>query len=306
MNAPEPRIAMRAEQALTFDCQGESLVGILHPPAPGNAARKRGIVIVVGGGPQYRAGGHRQLTLWSRRLAEEGYPVLRFDYRGMGDAHGEFLGFQHVDDDICAAIDTLQRALPEVDEVVLWGECDASSAILLYAHRDTRVKGVVLLNPWVRTEAVAAKAILRFYYLQRLMQPSFWKKLASGKFNPFKSLRSLWSLWLQSRIARPSTGAAVPAAALSLGAPVPRDLPLPDGMLMGLQRFAGPLMLVMSGRDLIAREFDVLIGGSSAWQAALGRNGTKRHDMPDGDHTFSSARQRGQVLAWGLDWLRSW
>lgn len=304
MNAPEPRPLVHAERALTFECHGEPLVGILHQPATATP-KKRGIVVVVGGGPQYRAGGHRQLTLWSRRLAEEGHPVLRFDYRGMGDAHGDFPGFQNVDDDIRAAIDTLQREVPGVDEVVLWGECDASSAILLYAHRDPRVKGAVLLNPWVRTEAVAAQAILRFYYLQRLMQPSFWKKLASGRFNPFKSLQSLWTLWRQTRAGRPATAGAA-AASLSLGAPIPRDLPLPDGMLMGLQRFTGPLMLVMSGRDLIAREFDVLIGSSPAWQAALGRNGTTRHDMPDGDHTFSSAVQRGQVLDWGLHWLRSW
>ena len=84
--------------------------------------------------------------------------MLRFDYRGMGDAHGDFVGFEHVDDDIRAAIDTFKRECPEVEEVVLWGECDASSAILFYAYRDARVKGAVLLNPWVRTEAGEARA----------------------------------------------------------------------------------------------------------------------------------------------------
>lgn len=297
------------ETALTWPCEGDALVGILHRPA--GTAQRRGVVVVVGGGPQYRAGGHRQLTLWSRRLSAEGYPVLRFDYRGMGDAHGEFRGFLDADNDIRSAVDQLLQQQPELDEVVLWGECDASSAILLYAHRDPRVKGVVLLNPWVRTEAVAAQAILRFYYLQRLLQPSFWKKLASGQLNPLTALRSLWQLLQQSRASGRASGrAAAPVAQAAsgpaLGAPIPRDLALTEGLLIGWQRFAGPILLVLSGRDLIAREFDVLTRSSEAWRAAVARPTLSRHDLPDGDHTFSSAVQRGTVVDWGLSWLRSW
>lgn len=294
-----------SESALSFDCGGDALIGILHRPAQ---PRRRGVVIVVGGGPQYRAGGHRQLTLWSRALCEQGYPVLRFDYRGMGDSHGEFQGFQQADDDIRSAVDHLLAEVPTTDEVVLWGECDASSAILLYAHRDPRVKGAVLLNPWVRTDAVAAQAILRFYYLQRVLQPSFWKKLVSGKFNPLASLRSAWSLLQQSRQSSNNAASALnpQAQTLTLGAPVPRNLPLTDGLLLGLMRFKGPIMLVLSGRDLIAREFDVLTKSSAAWQQTVATKPITRFDLADGDHTFSSAVQRGQVLGWGLDWLKRW
>ena len=41
----------------------------------------------------------------------------------------------------------------------------------------------VLLNPWVRTEAGEAKAILRYYYLRRILEPSFWKKVVSLNFD---------------------------------------------------------------------------------------------------------------------------
>ena len=289
-----------SEKAISFDCGGDALVGILHRP---QQPRKRGIVIVVGGGPQYRAGGHRQLTLWSRVLCEQGYPVLRFDYRGMGDAHGRFRGFTEVDDDIRCAVDRLAAEVPELEEVVLWGECDASSAILLYAYRDHRVKGAVLLNPWVRTEAVAAQAILRFYYVQRLMQPAFWKKLFSGKLDLAESIRSAWGLVRQSR--RPS-GAPAAAPALALDTPIPRHLPLSESLLIGLSRFGGPVMLVLSGRDLIAREFDVLTASSPVWRQAMKNKAIARFDMADGDHTFSSAAQRAQVVGWGLDWLGRW
>lgn len=289
------------EQTLAFNCHGDTLVGILHRPAE---VGTRGVVIVVGGGPQYRAGGHRQLTLWSRVLSQAGYPVLRFDYRGMGDSQGSFRGFMEADDDIRAAIDRLFLEVPDLKDVVLWGECDASSAILLYAHRDSRVSGTVLLNPWVRTETVAAQAILRFYYVQRVLQPSFWKKLFSGRLNPLASARSAWRLVQQSRSQTDGAGSA--GQQVALGAAIPRDLALTDALLLGLQRFAGPVMLVLSGRDLIAREFDVLVRGSAAWQAALNQRALQRHDMPEADHTFSSAAQRGQVVQWGLGWLRSW
>lgn len=289
-----------SESTFGFDCGGASLVGILHQPDA--SPRPRGVLFVVGGGPQYRAGGHRQLTLWSRQLSAEGFPAFRFDYRGMGDAHGRFAGFEGVDEDIKAAVDRFFAASPGLQEIVLWGECDAASAILFYAHRDPRVKGVVLLNPWVRTEAGEAKAILRFYYLQRILQPSFWKKVLSLRFNPFASAASAMKLVQQSRTA--PAGAAAPAddglgAALAGGT-------LPERLLQGLTRFQGPVLLVLSGRDLIAREFDQLVQGSAAWQAQFRQKALTRHDLPEGDHTFSSALLRNQVVGWGLQWLRSW
>ena len=39
-------------------------------------------MVIVVGGPQYRAGSHRQFTLLARHIAAAGYPVLRFDARG--------------------------------------------------------------------------------------------------------------------------------------------------------------------------------------------------------------------------------
>ena len=285
-------------QSLCFECEGAPLVGI-HHPAEGTA--ECGIVIVVGGGPQYRAGGHRQLVLWSRRFAEEGYPVLRFDYRGMGDSHGDFSGFEDVDQDIRAAIDALMRVSPTVKRVILWGECDAASAILFYAHHDPRVIGAALLNPWARTEEGQAQTVLKHYYLSRLMQRSFWLKLLRLRFNPFKSLASLASMIALSR--RQQSG---PSATLSTDTleTLPDSATLPDRMFHGLTRFQGPIMLVMSGRDNIAREFDELLGSSHKWEEALSSKPTTRFDLPEADHTFSTRLWRDQVVNWGLQWLR--
>lgn len=286
----------------TFTIEGSKgpLVAILHRPMASARAATRAIVMIVGGGPQYRVGGHRQLTLWARRLSEAGYPVLRFDHIGMGDSPGDFEGFTALDDDIRCAIDRLVIECPDVREVVLWGECSAASAALYYAFRDPRVSGAVLLNLWVRTRALAAQATLRYYYLQRLMQPSFWRKLLKGRLNLLTSAQSAVALLQQARQKGPSTSASTSD---SLTAAIPRSLPLTEGLLLGLTRFQGRLLMVQSGRDLIAREFDVIVNASPAWQQALADHGTRRHDLADGDHTFSSAAQRDQVVAWALAWL---
>ncbi len=291
-----------SEQAIKFECGGVPLVGILHRAA--QPAKKRGIVMAVAGGPQYRVGGHRQLVLWARRLAAEGYPVLRFDYRGWGDSHGEFHDYFEVDEDIRAAIDRFAAEEPGLEEIVLWGECNAASAILFYAYRDPRVRGLVLQNPWVRSEGGQARTLLRHYYLMRLRQPEFWQKLFSFKFNPWESLRSLARLIVASR-AGAATPAAEPAGS-ALAGPLSRELPLPERMFAGFSRFHGPVMLVMSNLDLIAREFDEAVRAQPAWSALLSSGAYRRHDMPEGDHTFSSAEQRGKVVSWAIAWLASW
>lgn len=290
----------------TFTIEGDKgpLVAILHRP---QAAPRIGVVMIVGGGPQYRVGGHRQLTLWARQLCAAGHAVLRFDHRGMGDSPGEFEGFTALDEDIHHAVDRLTRECPGLQEVVLWGECSAASAALYYAYRDPRITRTVLLNLWVRTKALAAKTTLRYYYVQRLMQPSLWRKLFSGKLDLMASGRSALALLKQAREQSSTTAAAASPARgdSALPGPIPRNLPLTEALLLGLTRFKGRLLMVQSGRDLIAREFDVIVKASPAWQKALAEHDVQRHDLPDGDHTFSSAVQRDQVAAWALAWLSS-
>jgi exosortase A-associated hydrolase 1 len=287
------------ETAIGFECQGDPLVGILHRP---ERPKRRGVLIIVGGGPQYRVGVHRQFVLWARRLAAEGYPVMRFDHRGMGDSYGDFRGFEWIDEDISAALARFTAEVPELEEVVLWGECDAASAILFYAYRDPRVRGLVLLNPWARTEVGEAKTVLRHYYPQRLMQPSFWLKVVRLRFNPLDSLRSVWELVNRVRRGRGSAETMLPDQQ-NLGAALSRDLPLPDRLLAGFSRFQGPVLLVMSGRDLVMREFDDWVRHHPDWQRQLPLKPVTRRDLAEADHTFSTIAWSNQVIDWAMDWL---
>ena len=76
-------------------------------------------------------------------------------------------------------------------------------------------------------------------------------------------------------------------------------------MLDGLSRFKGRILLVMSGRDMVSKEFDDLLQAAPVWQEHLAACATVRHDLQYADHTFSTGEWREQVAEWGTDWLTS-
>jgi len=286
------------EKPLVIESAGKSLVGMLHSAS---GRQETGVLVMVAGGPQYRIGGHRQLVLWARKMSSQGFPVFRFDFSGMGDSYGDYLGFENVETDIRSALDRFFEETPSLKQVVLWGECNACSASLFYAHKDSRVKGIVMLNPWVRTEQGKAKAVVKHYYLNRLTQRSFWAKVLGLKFDVVGSIRSAIQIISQ---ARGQTASASGNTKRDAAASADRR-PLPDRMLDGLSRYKGRIMLIMSGRDMVSKEFDDLLQATPAWNRQLAAHALVRHDLEYADHTFSTADWRNQVADWGIQWLKS-
>ncbi len=282
------------ESAVIFQCQGEDLLGILHFPEKSQHAKKTGFLIVVGG-PQYRVGSHRQFTLLARFMANHGVPVFRFDYRAMGDSGGDAIDFESVDDDIRAAIDVFMEKIPQIEKVVIWGLCDAASAASFYGFSDDRVAGLVLLNPWVRTEAGMAKAYIKHYYLQRLLSKEFWAKLIAGGVNLRESLSSFVGLL--------NKGRGADSAQVADSAKF-RAMPLPERMVEGLHRFTKPVLFILSGNnDFVADEFRDLVRSSDSWRRVMSRGNVKRIEFPEANHTFSKSDWRHQVELWTLEWV---
>ena len=279
------------ETGLAFDCRGERLVGVLACPAKPQTACDVGVVIVVGG-PQYRAGSHRLFVRLARALAAAGVPALRFDVRGMGDSTGSPPGFEALDDDIAAAIGSLQAACPTVRRVVLWGLCDGASAALLYVQgrADDRVAGLCLFNPWVRSETSLARTHVKHYYARRLAQRDFWSKLMSGRIAG-EAVRGLVdNLRAASRPTSVSAGGQAQC--------------YQDRMADGWNRFPGGILLGLSGEDYTAREFGEYTAADSQWRRLLCRPGVARHQLPGADHTFSSEADKQRVQRMTSDWLR--
>ena len=275
------------EEALIFPVAGERLLGIVsQPECPFDCG-----VLVVVGGPQYRVGSHRQFLLLSRRLAADGYPVMRFDFRGMGDSGGALRSFEAVTEDVGAGTNAFLGACPTVKRIVLWGLCDAASAALLYsqASRDSRIAGLVLLNPWVRSEASLAQTHIKHYYRQRLMQRAFWLKLLSGKMQVIKSIHGLLSNAMLAR----GKGLQTERESRSF-----QDL-----MAEGLSQFHGEVLLILSGEDFTAKEFLEYVASDPAWLGLLNSKKLKRVDVSDADHTFSSESLRSRIENETLKWI---
>jgi exosortase A-associated hydrolase 1 len=277
------------EHALTLECQGDALVAVLTVP---ESSHHVGVLIIVGG-PQYRVGSHRQFLLLARALASNGIPTFRFDYRGMGDGDGELRSFDDVGADIAAAITAFQTHCPQVDRIVLWGLCDGASAALLYWHDtlDPRVAGMVLVNPWVRSDASMAKTHIKHYYSQRLLEKKFWIKLLRGNVDVAGAFRTF-------------VGKLMVAGTTGRNSPMAEAIDFQDRMAEGLRSFRGSVLLILSGRDLTAKEFLEFAHSSPHWSGLLERSDLVRHDVPEADHTFSSASWSREVEALTLRWLR--
>jgi uncharacterized protein len=281
------------EEALCFDCgAGHPLVGIVTRPHAHDA--RLGVLIVVGG-PQYRAGSHRHFVQIARELAQSGTPVLRFDVRGMGDSPGEKQGFEDLTPDIGAAIDAFLAACPRLERVVLWGLCDGASAALLYldARQDTRVAGLALLNPWVRSSQTLAKAQVKSYYAQRLGKLSTWRELLRGRIGWAAVMDFAQVVGRTLRRSRSAT--STPDA----------PLPFQQRMSRAWLRFQGPTLLMLSGRDLTAREFIELLQMDVAFSKAAGRPSVQTQHLPDADHTLSGASARQMHRRILEAWLQS-
>lgn len=263
------------------DCEGESLLTIASVPGGGtaDAVSDVGLVVIVGG-PQYRIGSHRQFVLLARWVAGNGYAAIRFDQRGMGDSTGQRIAFDDTAADIGAALQALRRACPQVKRFVLWGLCDGASAALVYwrRSRDPAIAGMVLTNPWVGSERAHARVRLSFYYLNRIRQREFWRKLFSGRVQGLRAVREL-----SGNIAK---------AAGSNG-PDEEAQNWQHDMAQALKDFPGPLMLILSGNDHTAQEFREWMRMTQP--GLLDRANVTQEELPEADHTFSTPQWRNFV-----------
>lgn len=287
---------------LVFNCEGKALVGLLHKPH--GAIQETGVVIVVGG-PQYRAGSHRQFVSLASSLARHGVPVFRFDFRGMGDSEGEHPGFIGLDSDIRCAIDTFVQATG-LHKVVIWGLCDAATAAVTYAPGDERVVGLVLANPWVYSPEGSARAYLRYYYIQRLFSRTFWNKVLAGKFNLAGSVRSIFQLLGKSR-AQVGGSTQAPAPLEEQLENVHSAETSPDLVALfasSLKAFHGRVLLILSGRDLVAAEFKDAGKSDPGLRRVLARGSVETLDFPGFDHTFSHSSAQSEVERCTLEYLR--
>ena len=220
---------------LNFACEGATLAASLDDAAGGTG------LLIVSGGNEIRSGAHRGMAMLAARIAEAGYPVFRFDRRGIGDSEGANGGFESSGPDIRAAIAAFREAAPHVSRIIAFGNCDAASALLL--HQPLSLNGLIVANPWTyggdaedaEAPVLPPASAIRARYLARLKEPKSLLRLIRGEVDFRKLFRGLSAL---------KTPAAPPA---------------PDGLASRIDNavaiLACPVIILLATGDRTAQAF---------------------------------------------------
>ncbi|MFN4019284.1 MAG: hydrolase 1, exosortase A system-associated [Erythrobacter sp.] len=225
---------------LSFACKDFRLAATLDT-APGTAG-----LLIVTGGNEVRAGAFSGQARLAARIAKAGFPVFRFDRRGVGDSEGENRGFRHSAKDIAAAIEAFRAIAPQIERVIAFGNCDAASALMLASGAGC--DGLVLSNPWTIEQdesgaeagATPPPAAIRARYREKLANPREIARLLGGGVDLGKLVRGL------VRALRP--------------APPPSSLA--QEMREGLASFTGEARILLATADRTAQVFE------AAWDKA--------------------------------------
>jgi exosortase A-associated hydrolase 1 len=253
----------------TFQCENATLFGTLDtaPLATG--------LLLVSGGNEIRSGTWAGQAQLAARVAAAGFPVFRYDRRGVGDSEGENADFRGSEADIRAALAAFRVASPQIERVVAFGNCDAAAALMLFgAGMD--LDGLVLANPWTidgeEAPDVMPASAIRSRYLAKLANPREVWRLLTGGVNLAKLARGL-------------KGAASASAAPS---------PLVERMRRGLDAFEGPATILLATRDRTAQMF------TECWQAGDPRIAR----LDSGSHSFSDDAARDWLFDRIIEMLR--
>ena len=239
---------------LLFGCEGEQLAGTLDA-----AAGSVGL-LMVSGGNELRSGAFSGQAQIAAKIAASGFPVFRFDRRGVGDSSGTNGGFRSSGPDLAAALAQFRIAQPKVRRIVGFGICDAASALVL--HGDLGLDALILANPWTieDADALPPPTAIRSRYAQKLRNPAEIWRLLTGKV----SLKGLFHGVLAAM--------APPRPVSSLAAEVAKGIAACDA----------PVHLLLAGRDRTAQIFE------SEWPASDPRIAR----CPNASHAFAEEESK--------------
>ena len=135
--------AATRERDLRFG-EHRHLSGIITEPR-GSA---RGTCVLVTAGLTPRFGPFRLYAQLARRLASEGFLVLRFDLGGIGDSRQAYASLplrRRTELELRAAVD---QSYAGAGPLILGGLCSGAEDSVRYAALDARVTGLALIDPF--------------------------------------------------------------------------------------------------------------------------------------------------------------
>lgn len=134
---------------VSFDNEGVTLSGILTFPATGGPFP--GVVLFSGSGPQDRDGftraipGYKPFAVIAEHLADNGYAVLRYDDRGVGESSGDYI--KATEDDFIKDAESAVKYLMSRNEIdaKYVGVLGHSEGALIAAQVSANIPDVVFI-----------------------------------------------------------------------------------------------------------------------------------------------------------------
>lgn len=147
-------------KTIHFNSEGAQLTGDLYYPKNYNPSKTYPAIIVSGSWTTVK---EQMAGLYAKKLADNGFITLAFDFRNFGKSEGEPRFYENPSFkkvDIINAV-TYLRTLPEIDnnKLGLFGVCAGAMYSLMAASEDSRIKSIVTTASWLHD----AEAVKLFY-----------------------------------------------------------------------------------------------------------------------------------------------
>lgn len=263
-------------------CAGETLAATF------DSAEGSTTLLIVSGGNEIRSGAHAGMAYLALRIAEQGFPVLRYDRRGIGESTGQNSGFLGSAADIAEAVKFLRHD-QQVRKIVAFGNCDAATALALFGP-EAGIDGYILANPWVietgseaddDDEPTISSAAIRARYWNRIKNPRSIIDLLSGKIDLKKLLKGL------RQASRSEDNSAL-------------SLRLRDA----LSRLEEDTHIVLAKRDTTARAF-LAAWNSADFELLRKKSAITVETLDSASHSFADVGAKNWLTGKILDALRS-
>ena len=271
------------------------LIGVLTEPRVAREAADLPAVILLNSGILHRVGACRLHVNIARRLAQDGFTVLRFDYSGIGDseARRDDLAFEE------SALLETREAMDHLAktrgtrEFVLMGLCSGADMAHEVARVDKRVVGLVMLDGWAYRNA----GYYLHHYGSRALQLDVWRR------------------WISNRVAR------MLGAARAMQQPAQQQL---EGFTYEVPKYVRHFpprkRIAADLKDFVERNiamYFIFSGGQpdeynhagqyrrTFWRVPFA-NRLREEFLPDADHIFTGLGHQAFVVDSVAEWAGAW
>jgi uncharacterized protein len=166
---------------VTFQSEGETLVGNLYLPANYKSGDKLPTVIVTGAWMTIK---EQMPGVYAQKLADRGFAAFAFDFRSWGESGGKLRSFESPTvkiADIRNAVSFLQTVdAVDANRIAGLGICASAGYMAVATAEDARIKSLITVAPWIHDPTIVETVYGGKSSVQNLIATG---QAAQAKFN---------------------------------------------------------------------------------------------------------------------------